>query len=125
MEARPVFPKRRRASVEFFPDELLRILSEEGVEGCAWSRERGGAASGARGWLTSPEVEEKRRRMVRTPASKFSSLAARFEEEAEGKNCGGGGVYKGVLRETNRGDFALIWDWNRRQVFGCEIFAGG
>ena len=95
VEARPVFLKRRRASVEFFPEELLRIRSEEGVGGCAWSRERGGGASGARRWLTSPEVEEKWRRMVRTPASNFSSLAARFEEEVVGKNCGGGEVYKG------------------------------
>ena len=54
--------------------------------------------------------------MVQTPASDFLSLAARFEEEAEGKNCGGGGVYKEAEEGTNPA--------NNSPDFGKEITAG-
>ena len=111
--------RARRTSVELVLDVLLQEIREEGVQELRQDTGmRVDGVSGARGWLTSPVVEEKRRRMVRTAASDFLSLAPRNREEGEGKRAAWpGGIYR-AEEETEKRDLSSDFGKNWGRIWG-------
>ena len=134
----------RRASDCALPAWLLHGRSGAGVTGCVRSREGEGGVSGARGWLTSPVVEEKRRRMVRTPASFSAAWGHDLLRVWGGKTRHGLGLYgriygnysrkkrRGFDSDSNKSSGALFGQrlkticWRhrwRQQVFSFSDFS--
>ena len=74
-----------------------------GIRRGAAMRGRERSRSGRRGHAGSPGNAETRPRLSSTPTRNFSGLGARFQGAAEGKGCGGLGLYRAGNGASNHG----------------------